>query len=76
MNKLQNCIKNLRPTYDFSNAERGKFHRSAARLNLRIYLDEDIFIYLANKAKSKNVEVNEIVYDLLRKDIELIEGVK
>ena len=66
----------MKEEYDFSNAERGKFHRPAARLNLPIYLDEDILTYLAIKAKSKNVEVNEIVNDLLRKDIELIEGVK
>lgn len=66
----------MKEEYDFSNAERGKFHRPVARLNLPIYLDEDILTYLANKAKSKNVEVNEIVNDLLRKDIELIEGVK
>ena len=66
----------MKEEYDFSNAERGKFHRPAARLNLPIYLDEDILTYLANKAKSKNVEINEIVNDLLRKDIELIEGVK
>jgi len=32
--------------------------------------------YLEAKAKSKGVEVNEIVNDLLRKDIALIEGVK
>ncbi|MDN5849966.1 MAG: hypothetical protein L0H63_10080 [Nitrococcus sp.] len=55
--------------------KRGKFYRPDAKLNLPIYLDDDVRDYLANRAKSKNVEVNEIVNDLLRKDIELMEGV-
>jgi hypothetical protein len=62
--------------YDFSNAERGKFFRPDARLNLPVYLDSDVRDYLAGKARSKGVEINEIVNELLRKDIELIEGVK
>lgn len=66
----------MKNQYDFSNAERGKFHRPNARLNLPVYLDDDVHDYLADKAKSNNVEINSIVNDLLRKDIEMIEGVK
>jgi len=66
----------MKDEYDFSNAGRGKFHRPEVRLNLPVYLDDDVRAYLASKARSKNVEVNEIVNDLLRKDIEIIEGVK
>lgn len=66
----------MKPEYDFSNAERGKFYRPNAKLNLPVYLDEDVRNYLAEKAKGKGVEVTEIVNDLLRKDIEMIEGVK
>ncbi|MDN5850546.1 MAG: hypothetical protein L0H63_13070 [Nitrococcus sp.] len=66
----------MKEEYDFSNAERGKFYRSNAKLNLPVYLDEDVRAYLANKARSKNVEVNDIVNDLLRKDIEVMQGVK
>lgn len=66
----------MKQEYGFSNAERGKFYRPNAKLNLPVYLDEDVRDYLANKAKSKNVEVNDIVNDLLRKDIEMIEGLK
>ena len=66
----------MRDEYDFSNAERGKFHRPDARLNLPVYLDNDVRDYLAAKARNKGVEVNQIVNDLLRKDIELIEGIK
>jgi len=66
----------MKQEYDFSNAERGKFYRPNAKLNLPVYLDEDVRDYLAGKAKSKNVEINDIVNDLLRKDIALIEDMK
>lgn len=66
----------MKQEYDFSRAERGKFYRRNAKLNLPIYLDEDVRDYLVDKARSKNVEVNEIVNSLLRKDIEMIEGLK
>jgi allophanate hydrolase subunit 1 len=66
----------MKQEYDFSNAERGKFYRPNARLNLPVYLDEDVRNDLAEKAKAQGVEVAEIVNDLLRKDIEMIERVK
>lgn len=66
----------MKKEYDFSNGVRGKFHRPGATLNLPVYLDADVFDYLAAKARMKGVEVNDMVNDLLRKDIALIEGVK
>jgi len=66
----------MKTEYDFSKGVRGKFHRPASSLNLPVYLDADILDYLAAKAKIKGVEVNDIVNDLLRKDIALIEGMK
>jgi predicted HicB family RNase H-like nuclease len=62
--------------YDFSNAERGKFHRKDAVLNLPIYLDPEVREYLTARAKDKGVEVNRLVNDLLRRDIDLIETAK
>jgi len=66
----------MKEEYDFSKGERGKFYRPDAKLDLPVYLDSDVRDYLEDKAKSKGVEINEIVNDLLRKDIALIEGVK
>ncbi len=62
--------------YDFSNGKRGKFHREEARFNLPIYLDEDIALYLERQAKAKGKELNEIVNEMLKQDIQLIEAVK
>jgi len=65
----------MKSEYDFSKAERGKFYWPGAKLSLPVYLDADVLEYLSAKAAAKGVGVNEIVNDLLRKDIALIEGV-
>jgi hypothetical protein len=66
----------MKEEYDFSKGERGKFYRSNTTLNLPVYLDADVLDYLSAKAKLKGVAVNDMVNDLLRKDIDLIEGMK
>jgi len=66
----------MKEEYNFSKGERGKFYRPDAQLNLPVYLDTEVFDYLSEKAKTKGVEINEMVNDLLRKDIALIEGIK
>jgi hypothetical protein len=62
--------------YDFSKGERGKFFRKNARLNLPVYLDEEVQSYLQERARSKGVEVAQLVNEMLRQDIKLIEAVK
>jgi hypothetical protein len=66
----------MKDEYDFSKGVRGKFYRPNTKFNLPVYLDEDVFDYLSSKAKTKGIGVNDIVNDLLRKDIDLIEGMK
>jgi hypothetical protein len=62
--------------YDFSNGQRGKFFRKDATLELPIYLDPQVRDYLAARAKAKGIEVNQLVNELLKRDIELIETAK
>lgn len=62
--------------YDFSNAQRGKFFRKDATLDLPIYLDPQVRDYLAARAKAKGIEINQLVNELLKRDIELIETAK
>jgi len=66
----------MKPEYDFSDAERGKFFRPDAELHLPVYLDEEVAAYLRDRATSKGVELNRLVNDLLKRDIELIESMK
>lgn len=66
----------MRDEYDFSKGERGKFYNPNAQYNLPLYLEADVLNYFAAKAKAKGVELNTLVNELLKKDIDLIEGVK
>lgn len=65
----------MKDEYDFSKGQRGRFYRPDARLNIPVYLDQDIENWFAEKAKAKGVEVQQLVNELLRKDISLIQEV-
>lgn len=66
----------MKQEYDFSKGERGKFFRENARLDLPVYLDEDVHRYLRKRARSKDMEIAQLVNEMLRQDIERIEAVK
>ena len=62
--------------YDFSNAERGKFHRPEMELAPPLYLEPGVLKWLTSHAQSKGTTLNALVNELLKKDIELIETAK
>jgi hypothetical protein len=64
----------MRPKYDFSKAERGKFFQPNADLRLPIYLDANIQTYLAERAAEKGVPLSELVNTLLQQRIKIIES--
>ena len=66
----------MKQEYDFSKGERGKFFRKNAKLNLPVYLDDEVQSYLQERARSKGVEVAQLVNEMLKQDIKLIETVK
>jgi hypothetical protein len=66
----------MKSEYDFSGAERGKFFRKDATHELPVYLEAGVRDYLTERARAKGVEVNDLVNDLLKRDIELIETAK
>ena len=66
----------MKPEYDFSKGERGKFFRPKADLRLPIYLDADLQTYLAERAASKRIPLVEMVNSLLKQEIQIIESVK
>ena len=63
----------MKPEYDFSKGERGKFHRPGATLQIPVYLEPDVLAFLSAKAEKKGVEVDRIVNELLKRDIGIIE---
>jgi len=66
----------MKDHYDFSKGVRGKFYKPDAVFRLPVYLDEKVQDYLAARANAKGVELADLVNDMLRKDIELIEMAK
>ncbi|WP_456417907.1 hypothetical protein [Thiolapillus sp.] len=66
----------MKQEYDFSKGTRGKFFHENARLNLPVYLDDEVQRYLQERAKSKGIEVTQLVNEILRQDIKLIETMK
>ena len=64
----------MKREYDFSKAVRGKFFRKGAELNLPIYVDSAMRKRLERIAKRKGKPVAELVNQLLKKDVELLES--
>ena len=50
-------------------------YRPDAVFRLPVYLDEQVQSYLVAKADAKGVELSDLVNDLLRREIEMIETV-
>lgn len=65
--------RTMKPQYDFSNGERGKFHRKEARLRLPIYLDDKLQERLERIAEKNGRDLGDVVGDMLAKDVELLE---
>ena len=66
----------MKPEYDFTKSERGKFFRPEADLRLPIYLDADVQTFLTERAASKGITLDEMVNSLLKQEIQIIESVK
>ncbi|MEQ1558774.1 MAG: hypothetical protein ABL933_07505 [Methyloglobulus sp.] len=65
----------MKDEYNFSNAEQGKFYVPVEDIQLPIYLDRDIIQYLNEKGMTKPENLQSLVNDLLRKDIEIAKRV-
>ena len=46
----------MKEEYDFSKGERGKFFRNDIKLNLPVYLDDDVLEFVEKIAKKKNLD--------------------
>jgi uncharacterized protein (DUF4415 family) len=61
----------MKDEYDFSKAEQGRFYVPADDIELPIDLDVDVLRHLRRHAGAKDVQT--LVNDLLRKDIDIAE---
>lgn len=63
----------MKREYDFSKAVRAKFYRKGAELRLPIYLDAKLQSQLELIARKKGKDIGEVVNQLLKKEVELLE---
>ena len=65
----------MKDEYAFSNAERGKFYRPNLRLIPPVRLEPEVLDFLATRAEACGTTVNQLVNQMLKKDMELIQTV-
>jgi hypothetical protein len=63
----------VKDEYDFSKAEQGKFFVPADEIEVPIYLDPDVSRYLRARSAGAGADVQTLVNDLLRKDMEIAD---
>ena len=63
----------MREEYDFSKGERGKFCRPDVKLNIPIYLDDEVSAFVDKIAFKKGVDRSSVVNELLRSDMKIVE---
>jgi predicted HicB family RNase H-like nuclease len=63
----------MKDEYNFSKAERGRFYRKDAVLVPPVRLEPEVLAFLTARAQARGIPLNELVNELLKKDIELIE---
>jgi hypothetical protein len=67
---------NMKKDYDFSKGERGKFYRPDMKLNIPIYLDEEVSVFVEKIASKKRIDRSSVVNELLRGDITIAEAME
>jgi hypothetical protein len=67
---------NMRKEYDFSKGQRGKFYRPDVKLNIPIYLDEEVSAFVDKIASKKKIDRSSVVNQLLRGGIKIAEAVE
>lgn len=63
------------PEYDFD-YNKAKPNRFAGRATVAIILQTDVGAYLQARANAKGLPLGDLVNDMLKRDIDLIESVK
>lgn len=66
----------MRDRYDFTKGERGKFYHPDAKVNLPIYLDEEVLAFVEEIARNRQCDITDVVNELLRGDMQLAKAMK
>jgi len=66
----------MKKEYDFTKGVRGKFYRPRLKLNLPVYLDEEVLSFVQSIARKRKADLSSVVNQLLRSDMELAKTIK
>ena len=61
---------------DFSRGARGKFYRPGMKLRIPVYLEETLLGSLAEIAERRGINLDDLVSDLLRRDLAIVEALR
>jgi len=62
----------MKKEYDFSKAEQGKFYRPIEELDIPVYLDKKVKAFFVKKASQKGLQLEQMINDVLAKEMELL----
>ncbi|MCX6841950.1 MAG: hypothetical protein NTX53_07765 [candidate division WOR-3 bacterium] len=66
----------MKKEYDFSKGVRGKFFRHRVKLNLPVYLDEEVFSFVQDIASKRKADASTVVNQLLRSNMDLARTIR
>ena len=69
-------LMTMKQEYDFSQGARGKFYRANVRLNLPVYLDDDVAEFVQKYAQQKKIDAQTVVNEIIRKNKEMLQALR
>jgi hypothetical protein len=64
----------MKKKYSFKGGQRGKFYHPRVTIEIPVYLDQEVVSYLSMRAIKKKVALDDLVNDLLRKEIASLQA--
>ncbi len=61
---------------DFSKGVRGKFYAKNMTINLPVYLEQEVQAFLVELATKKGVEMSDVLNELIKRDIALLDAMR
>jgi hypothetical protein len=61
---------------NFSKGVRGKFYRPGMKLRIPVYLEETLLGSLAEIAERRGMNLDDLVSDLLRRDLAIVDALR
>jgi hypothetical protein len=69
-------MNDMQQEYDFSGAERGKFFRAGATIQLPVYLDQNLQDYLSGVAERNGRSLSDLVNDILQRELAIQQALR